>query len=75
MRRGRGTNAVSLWRSCFIAVSMPAVCTPVRAHHQPPHDGATVGVAMSAITHGEMPVVARYRASFRSKPRALDQTD
>ena len=61
--RGRNIAAVGAWRSYLIAVvSMLAVSSPVWAHHQPPHEGANIGVAIPAITHGEMLVVAKYRA-------------
>jgi hypothetical protein len=36
--------------------------TPVCAHHQPQNDGLIRGVAITAISHGEMPVIARYRS-------------
>jgi len=65
MRARNRSTAAGGWRSCLIAaVSMFAACTPVLAHHQPPHEGTNVGVAIPAITHGEMLVVAKYRAQI-----------
>src|SRR3974390_2710459 len=62
----RGRNSITArggWRSCFIAVvAMLAAWAPVWAHHQQPHEGATIGVAIPGITHGKMLVVAKYRA-------------
>jgi hypothetical protein len=72
MRRPKGTNA---WRSCVIAVSMLAACTPVGAHHQLPHEGATIGVAIPAISHGEMPVVGRYRDRILDLAARQPRTD
>lgn len=34
---------------------------PAWAHHQKPNDGPIRGVAIAAISHGEMPIVANYR--------------
>jgi hypothetical protein len=75
--RGRNRiSAVGGWRSCVIAaVSMLAACTPVWAHHQPPHEGTTVGVAIPAITHGEMLVVANYRAQILDLAARQPRTD
>jgi hypothetical protein len=75
--RGRdSTRAVGGWRSCLIAaVSTIAACTPVQAHHQPPHEGANVGVAIPAITHGEMLVVAKYRAQILDLAARQPRTD
>ena len=75
MRRPKGTNAVSGWRSCLIAVSLLAPCTPVGAHHQPPHEGATIGVAIPAITHGEMLVVGKYRDRILDLAARQPRTD
>jgi len=68
--------ALSGWRSRFIAaVSMLAVVTPVWAHHQLPHEGPTIGVVIPAITHGEMYVVARYRAEILDLAARQPRTD
>ena len=75
MRRPKSTNAVSGWRSCLIAVSLLAPYTPVGAHHQPPHEGATVGVAIPAITHGEMLVVGQYRDRILDLAARQPRTD
>jgi hypothetical protein len=75
MRRPKGTNAVSGWRSCLIAVSLLAPCTPVGAHHQLPHEGATIGVAIPAITHGEMLVVGKYRDRILDLAARQPRTD
>jgi hypothetical protein len=76
MRRRNRTPAVDGWRSCLIAVaSMLAASTPVWAHHQPPHEGANIGVAIPAITHGEMLVVAKYRARILDLAARQPRTD
>lgn len=74
--RGRNrTTAVGGWRSCVIAAALLAACTSVRAHHQVPHQGTSVGVAIPAITHGEMPVVAKYRAEILDLAARQPRTD
>jgi hypothetical protein len=75
MKGRNGTSAVSRRRSWFIALSLLAACTPVRAHHQPPHEGAIIGVAIPAITHGEMLVVAKYRAQILGLAARQPRTD
>jgi hypothetical protein len=70
------TTAVGGWRSCLIAViSTLAASTPVWAHHQPPHKGANVGVAIPAITHGEMLVIAKYRVQIFDLAARQPRTD
>ncbi len=54
----KGRRSISL---LIAVVSMLAV-TPARAHHQGSSDGPIRGVAILAISHGEMPIVARYRS-------------
>jgi hypothetical protein len=54
---------------------MLAVCTPVRAHHRSPHEGAMIGVAIPAITHGEMFVVAKYRSEILDLASRQPRTD
>jgi hypothetical protein len=54
---------------------MFAACTSVWAHHQPPHEGANIGVAIPAITHGEMLVVAKYRAEILDLAARKPRTD
>lgn len=76
----RGRNRITAgsgWRSCSVAaVLMLAACsTPVWAHHLPPHEGPTIGVAIPGITHGEMLVVARYRARILDLAARQPRTD
>lgn len=62
---GRGkSRKVREWRSLLIAVLSILVVAPARAHHQGPNDGPIRGVAIPAISHGEMSVVARYRSQI-----------
>jgi hypothetical protein len=76
MRRRNSIATVGGWRSCLIvAVAMLAACAPVQAHHQPPHEGATIGVAFPAIGHGEMLVVAKYRAPILDLAAGQPRTD
>jgi hypothetical protein len=49
------------WRFLLIAALSMLAISPVNAHHQASNDGPIRGVAIPAISHGEMPVVARYR--------------
>ena len=75
--RGRSRSLViGGYRSCLIAVvSILAASTPVWAHHQPPHEGPNIGVAIPAITHGEMLVVAKYRAEILDLAARQPRTD
>ena len=75
--RGRSSfTAIGGWRSRLIAaVSMLAACTPVWAHHQPPHEGTIIGVAIPAITHGEMQVFAKYRTRILDLAARQPRTD
>jgi hypothetical protein len=77
MREGRQTAAVGGWRSCFFAVAsmLLAACTPAWAHHQTVRDGPSAGVAIRAITHGEMLIVARYRARILDLAARQPRTD
>lgn len=58
--RDRSTAIGSRLRLLAAVLSM-LVIAPAAAHHQS-SDGPIRGVAISAISHGEMPVVARYRS-------------
>ena len=75
--RGRRDRAAAggRWRSVLIAVSMLAASMPASAHHQPPHEGTIVGVAIPAIAHGEMLVVAKYRAEILDLAARQPRTD
>jgi hypothetical protein len=45
-------------------VSLAAV-SPAAAHHGGvPHEGPAVGIAIPAISHGEMPIIAKYRTEI-----------
>jgi hypothetical protein len=74
---GRGKRAgVGGWRSGLVAAfSMLAASMPVSAHHQPPREGPNVGVVIPAITHGEMLVVAKYRAEILDLAAHQPRTD
>jgi hypothetical protein len=53
------------WRFGFIAVALiAAAATPAWAHHPRPAEETLIGVAIPAIGHGEMLVVARYRSDI-----------
>jgi hypothetical protein len=76
MRGHIRTTAVGRWRACLIAIIlMVAASTPVRAHHQPLYKGAHVGVAVPAITHGEILVVAKYRVQILDLAARQPRTD
>jgi hypothetical protein len=75
MKGGNRTSAVGRRRSCFIVALLLVACTPSRAHHQRPHEGATIGVAIPAIGHGEVLVVAKYRAQILDLAARQPRTD
>ena len=50
------------WISPLIAVLSILAVAPAGAHHQGSNNGPIRGVSIPAISHGEMPVVARYRS-------------
>ena len=67
---------VAGWRCLLVVVAASvAICTPARAHHQSVSDGPTIGVAIPAIAHGEMSVVARYRAEILDLAARQPRTD
>lgn len=50
---------------CAALLVILAALTPARAHHmQSRPDGALIGIAIPAITHGEMPIIDKYRAAI-----------
>jgi hypothetical protein len=55
-------STVRRWLSLLIAVVSILAVTPAGAHHQGSSDGPIRGVAIPAISHGEMPIVAKYRS-------------
>ena len=56
-------SGVRLW--VFAGLASLAAVIPVAAHHRSvPHDGPVLGVAIPAITHGEMLVYAKYRTAI-----------
>lgn len=62
------------WRTLLVALSMLAI-TPACAHHRGASDGPIRGVAIPAIAHGEMPVVAKYRSDILSLAARQPVTD
>jgi hypothetical protein len=56
------SRRIRRWRSLLIAAVSILVITPAGAHHQASSDGPIRGVAILAISHGEMPIVAKYRS-------------
>jgi hypothetical protein len=70
------TRAIAGWRCLLIVVAaMVATCTSAGAHHHASNDGPTIGVAIPAIAHGEMSVVARYRAEILDLAARQPRTD
>lgn len=59
-----GCNSMTgrAWGFVLITVLSMLAVTPAYAHHQGSNAGPIRGVAIPAISHGEMPVVARYRS-------------
>jgi hypothetical protein len=63
-------------RPSFIAaLLMLVMCTSSSAHHQTAREGATVGVAIPSITHGEMPIIAKYRGYILDLAATQPRTD
>jgi hypothetical protein len=57
-----GPSATVRGRSCWLAATLVMLlAAPASAHHRKPNDGPIRGVAIPAISHGEMPIVASYR--------------
>ena len=55
-------RAFRLWFWLCAGLAAIAAVTPARAHHRgASHDGPALGVAIPAISHGEMLVIAKYR--------------
>jgi hypothetical protein len=76
MKRRSDITASARWLPCLIAVvSMFATVPTVRAHQPPPIEGPNGGVAIPAITHGQMLVVARYRAEILDLAARQPRTD
>lgn len=77
MKERARTPAVSRWRFHFITVVSLAlaVCAPAWAHHQRVREGPSAGVAIGAISHGEMPIVAKYRARILDLAASEPRTD
>jgi disulfide bond formation protein DsbB len=48
--------------SLLIAAVSILMVTPAGAHHQASNDGPIRGVAILAISHGEMPIIAKYQS-------------
>ncbi|MGY3698801.1 MULTISPECIES: hypothetical protein [Bradyrhizobium] len=66
-------NAGCVW--LFTVASWLAVCAPAWAHHQIVRKGPVVGIAIPAIAHGEMLVIAKYRATILDQATHHLQTD
>src|SRR5579871_1344526 len=76
MRNRRRSAGLGDWRCWLVAaVAMLWASSAVSAHHQPPREGGPLGVAIPAITHGDMPVVARYRAQILDLAARQPRTD
>jgi hypothetical protein len=76
MRRRNSSFAVGGWRSFLMAaISILAASTSVCAHHQSSREGANIGNGIPAITHGEVLVVAKYRAEILDLAARQPRTD
>ena len=62
------------WQTLLVALSILAI-TPAGAHHRGANDGPIRGIGIPAITHGEMPVVARYRSEILALAARQPVTD
>lgn len=59
----RSALRIGLWLLAGLTVIAPYI--PAAAHHRSaPRDGTVLGVAVPAITHGQMLVLAKYRATI-----------
>lgn len=68
-RRNRTTACALLLALTLLAI------TPACAHHRSANDGPIRGVAIQAIAHGEMPVVADYRSRILALAARQGVTD
>jgi hypothetical protein len=59
----------------LVVIAMLGLCAPACAHHAISREGTLVGVAIPAITHGEMPVVAGYRSEILDLAARQPRTD
>lgn len=75
MRAGHGIAELGRWRFCLVAAAMLVACAPASAHHQSLQSGPIVGVAIAAITHGEMQIVAKYRGRILELAEREPRTD
>jgi hypothetical protein len=61
---------------CAALIAAFATLAPTQAHHTSQRaPGAPVGIAIPAITHGEMPIVARYRSEIMALATRQSPTD
>jgi hypothetical protein len=69
-----GASGIRLWLVAGLAAL--AAVSPAAAHHKGvPHDGTVLGVAIPAITHGEMLVLAKYRTRILDLAARQPATD
>jgi hypothetical protein len=63
------------WRSLLIVVLAILVVSPAGAHYQASKDEPTRGIAIPAISHGEMPITAKYRSQILDLAARQPATD
>jgi len=73
---GHRRSAIDRGRPCLLAAALAMFsAAPAWAHHQKPSDEQIRGVAIAAISHGEMPIVASYRSRILDLARRQPVTD
>ncbi|GLH79429.1 hypothetical protein SSBR45G_43380 [Bradyrhizobium sp. SSBR45G] len=75
MARGGRCAIAGRWLGVIMALASLFTVVPVRAHHPRPSDGTLVGLAIPAIGHGEMQVVARHRSDILDLAARQARTD
>lgn len=70
----RGRSMAIRGRLRLLAAALAFAITPATAHHQS-NDGPIRGVAIPAISHGEMPIVARHRSQILALAARQPVTD
>lgn len=69
------TRARRCWLLPVTLLAIIATFASSRAHHQSTNQGATVGVSIPAIGHGEMLIIARYRSQILELAARQPRTD
>jgi len=67
-------HGFGIWPCLLAFLATLAANAPAAAHHKP-QGGPIAGVAIPAISHGEMPIIAKYRAAIADLAAKQPATD